>query len=331
MLSAEKIGFIDPHGIYFSDKRYRRTGRCWRLDEDSAEMDRIPDQFLPFKGIFDCQEEVFSNGYYDGTLFRFPLRTKPSDLSNTLYTEDKMETLFESFETDAHLVLLFLQHLESIELNVREESQASPRRTFQVRIADKYLELVRSKRKEFLGKIRPGELMPESVAVTYPITIETIKSGTSHKADLLQQYSFLVTSYFSGGRVSSNFKRLMTDKELNYLPMVGVAMPLPNDLKMQTPDIKGHVFCFLPLPVPTRSLTGLPVHVNGFFALSQNRRYIKSPDADQEERERVGRRQLTDKSLLWNKCLLEEAIPRAYATLILQAIGCFLPRTSIYK
>ena len=334
MLSAEKIGFIDPHGIYFSDKRNIRTGRCWRLDEDCLEMNNIPDQFLPFKGIFDCKEEVFSNGYYDGTLFRFPLRTTPSDLSNTLYTEEKMDTLFESFEADAHMVLLFLQHLESIELYVREESQASPRRSFQVRVADNKLELVRSKRKEFLGKIRPGELMPHSVVVTYPITIETIKFGTSHETDLLQQYSFLVTNYFCGGEVSWNFKRLMTDKELNYLPIVGVAMPLPNHPEMQTPDIKGHVFCFLPLPVSTRSLTGLPVHINGFFALSQNRRYIKSPDADQEERERKGRRKLTDKSLLWNSCLLKEATPRAYATLILQAIkweSCFLPRASIYK
>ena len=297
-------------------------------------MEKIPDQFLPFKGILDCNEEVFANGYYDGTLFRFPLRTTPSDLSNTLYTEEKMDTLFESFEADAHLVLLFLQHLESIELYVREELQASPRRTFQVRVAAKDLELVRSKRKEFLGEIRPGELMPHSVAVTYPVTIETIKSGTSHETNLVQQYSFLVTNYFCGGKVSSNFKRLMTDKELNFLPIVGVAMPLPNNPEIQTPDIKGHVFCFLPLPVPMRSLTGLPVHINGFFALSQNRHYIKSPNAGKEDRERMVWRKLTDKSLLWNNCLIEEATPEAYTTLILQAIkwdSCSISRASIYK
>ena len=245
-----------------------------------------------------------------------------------------MDTLFESFEADAHLVLLFLQHLESIELYVREELQASPRRTFQVRVAAKDLELVRSKRKEFLGKIRPGELMPHSVAVTYPVTIETIKSGTSHETNLVQQYSFLVTNYFCGGKVSSNFKRLMTDKELNFLPIVGVAMPLPNNPEIQTPDIKGHVFCFLPLPVPMRSLTGLPVHINGFFALSQNRHYIKSPNAGKEDRERMVWRKLTDKSLLWNNCLIEEATPEAYATLILQAIkwdSCSISRASIYK
>jgi len=85
--------------------------------------------------------------------------------------------------------------------------------------------------------------------------------------------------------------------------------------------------------VQKRSLTGLPVHVNGFFALSQNRRYIKSPNADQEDREAFGW-PLTDKSLLWNRCLLEEAIPIAYTAMILEAISeksYFVPRTSIFK
>ncbi|KAJ7380164.1 hypothetical protein OS493_010875 [Desmophyllum pertusum] len=332
LLSDSQIGFIDPHGVHFSDKRHRRTGKRWRLNGDRAEMDEIPDQFLPYKGIFDCTEDVFSQGCYDGTLFRFPLRTKPSDLSGTLYSTEKMDTLFESFQADAHLVLLFLQHLESIALYVREEAQSSPKRVFQVKIADESLQMVRTKRKEFRAKITPGKVMTESVTVTYPITIETVKFDSPFDGGM-KQHSFLVTNYFCGGEVSSRFKSLMTDKELNYLPTVGVAMALPTGPKLQTPDIKGHVFCFLPLPVQKTSLTGLPVHVNGFFALSQNRRYIKSPNADQEEREKIGR-QLTDKSLLWNKCLLEEAIPRTYATMILEAIkekSFFVPRTSIYK
>ena len=291
-------------------------------------MDEIPDQFLPYKGIFDCTEDVFCQGFYHGTLFRFPFRTKPSELSETLYSAEKMDTLFESFEADAHLVLLFLQHLESIELYVREESESDPERVFQVRIADQSLKVVRAKRKEFLAKIKPGKVMTESVTVTYPVTIETVKIDSLFDVETVEQHSFLVTNYFCGGEVSMRFKRLMGDKELNYLPTVGVAMALPTGPKLQTPDIKGHVFCFLPLPLQKKSLTGLPVHVNGFFALSQNRRYIKSPNADQEVRE------LTDKSLLWNRCLLEEAIPRAYATMILEAINeksFFVPRTSIFK
>ena len=296
-------------------------------------MDEIPDQFLPYKGIFDCTEDVFSRGFYDGTLFRFPFRTKPSELSETLYSDEKMDTLFESFKADAHLVLLFLQHLESIELYVREESESDPEKVFQVKISDRSLQTVRAKRKEFLAKVTPRKVMTESVTVTYPVTIETVKLDSLMGDATVKQHCFLVTNYFCGGEVSTIFKSLMADKELNYLPTAGVAMALPAEPKLETPNIKGHVFCFLPLPVPTRSLTGLPVHVNGFFALSQNRGYIKFPNADQEDRETSGR-QLTDKSLLWNRCLLEEAIPRAYATMILEAISeksFFVPRASIFK
>ena len=294
-------------------------------------MDKIPDQFLPYKGIFSCTDEVFSQGFYDGTLFRFPFRSEPSELSETLYSPEKMDTLFESFKADAPLILLFLQRLESIELYVREESESNPRRIFQVKIAEECLRTVRAMRKEFQEKITPGKVMPASITVTYPITIETVNFD-SPWTDNTNQHSFLVTNYFCGGPVSSTFKRLMTDKDLSYLPTVGVAMALPTP-KLETPTMKGHVFCFLPLPVQKTSLTGLPVHVNGFFALGQNRRYIKSLNADQEDRDKAGR-QLTDKSLMWNKCLLEEALPRAYATMIFKAIeesSFCIPRTAIYK
>ena len=269
-------------------------------------MDNIPDQFAPYKGIFDCTDDVFSRGWYNGTLFRFPLRHRPSELSQTLYSAEKVHTLFEGFMADAHLILLFLQHLESIELYVRGEYDDKPRKTFQVRITDESLHLVQEKRKEFHCKISTGSLLPHHVQVTYPITVETVHF--SQGSETTQSHSFLVTNYFCGEEVSSDFQSLA--KDLSYLPLVGVAMALE-----PTPAIKGHVFCFLPLPVQKTSLTGLPVHVNGFFALSQNRRYIKSPNAEQEDQE------LTDKSLLWNRCLLEEALPRAYAAMLLEAIN----------
>ena len=296
-------------------------------------MNKVSGQFSPYKGIFDCTDKVFSRGFYDGTLFRFPLRSTPSELSETVYSAGKVETLFESFKAEAHLILLFLQHLEEIELYVRGELEPTPRKVFQVKIAEESLQTVRAKRKEFRQKIAPGKVMSSPVAVTYPITIETVNFDLPGISNAMQR-SFLVTSYLCGGEISLTFQNLISDKVLSYLPSVGVAMPLPAGSRLQTPDVQGHVFCSLPLPVQKTSLTGLPVHVNGFFALSQNRRYIKSPNADQEDQLKTGGH-LTDKSLLWNKCLLEEAIPRAYATMILEAINensaVFVPKTTIYK
>ncbi|XP_022809376.1 sacsin-like [Stylophora pistillata] len=325
ILSGTKIGFIDPHEDHFNKgPRERRTGYRWHLRKSSENMNAIPDQFLPYKGIFDCTEEVFSEGCYRGTLFRFPLRTKPSELSQTLYSDEKVDHLFKSFFTDAHLVLLFLRHLESVELFVREESESEPRKVFQVQISHENLAFVREKRKEFYNAIKPGERMAEPVTVTYPITM-VVQSSYGKT----ERHSFLVTSLCSGGEVSSKFEKLLTDKELSYLPSVGVAMAIPSESTSESPNIQGHVFCALPLPLQKKSLTGLPVHVNGFFSLSQNRRHIKTPNADQEDREK-----LTDKSLLWNTCLIEEVLPQAYSTLIKEATdqrSYNVPPDAIYR
>ena len=279
-------------------------------------MTNIPDQFLPYKGIFGCDNEVFSRGRYEGTLFRFPLRAIPSELSQTLYSDDKVRSLFHSFINDAHLILLFLRNIESIELYEREKSEPRPRRIFRAEIYDNS-----SKRREFYDRVTPGKHMPEPVTVTYPLTIE-IEMDSS-----VQRHSFLVTNYCCGGKVSSHFEKLLTDEDLSYLPSVGVAMALPPEIDHPTPEISGHVFCVLPLPVQKKSMTGLPVHVNGFFALSQNRRHIKTPTADQENQGKM-----TDKSLLWNCCLLEEAVPKAYASMIREAINSFnVQPEAIYK
>ena len=317
ILSGTKIGFIDPLEQCFSEGRLeRRTGYRWRLNRDHETMNKIPDQFLPYKEIFDCTEKVFSEGRYNGTLFRFPLRTIPSKLSQTLYTDHKVENLFGSIITDAHLLLLFLQHLESIELYVREKLESEPRKIFQVKVSDDSLQFVRGKRREFYNAIKPGQHMLKPVSVTYPITIETANGFEDLMEGNAQRHSFLVTSYCCGGEVSSQFERLLTDKDLSYLPSVGVAMAMPSGIGLPTPDIQGHVFCVLPLPLQKKSLTGLPVHVNGFFSLSQNRRHIKTPNQDQEDHEK-----LNDKSLIWNICLLEEAVPKAYASMIIAAIN----------
>ena len=323
ILSSKRLGFIDPHEEHFNEGEKRKTGHDWPLGKVPEMMKTIPNQFFPYMGIFDCNNDSFVRGQYNGTLFRFPLRVSASELSQTLYTEEKVEHLFKSFMDDARLVLLFLRNVESIELYVREKSEEEPRCIFRVKISDDSVQEARCRRGDFFNQIKPGQHMLEPVTTTYPLTIETEKyTGTpEHSAE-----RYLVTNYCCGGTVSVQFEKLLTDHELSYLPSVGVAMAIPIGVKCTTPNISGHVFCALPLPIQTKSMTGLPVHVNGFFALSQNRRHIKLPNADQEERG-----ELTDKSLLWNCCLLREAVPAAYATLISEAISKEVPPEAIYK
>ncbi|CAC5417861.1 unnamed protein product [Mytilus coruscus] len=84
---------------------------------------------------------------------------------------------------------------------------------------------------------------------------------------------------------------------------------------MEEDQFKGDVFCLMPFSLTENSLTGLPVHVNDFFALSQNRRYVKWPTADQ-----MRQGTYKDNSLRWNNCLITEVLAELYNNVILELI-----------
>lgn len=72
--------------------------------------------------------------------------------------------------------------------------------------------------------------------------------------------------------------------------------------------MEGSAYCFLPLPAKT----GLPVHVNGYFELSSNRRDIwYGQDMDK------GGKLRSD----WNVCLLEDVVASDFAQLLLDSQG----------
>ena len=56
------------------------------------------------------------------------------------------------------------------------------------------------------------------------------------------------------------------------------------------------------------------MHVNGYFAVGQNRRHLRWPSSGQS----IG----SDRSLQWNRCLLSQLVPLCYVELVLWAIRC---------
>ena len=289
----------------------------------------MPDQFSPYNGVFGCSEDSFRRGRFPGTLFRFPLRQEASDLSETLYDSSKIQQLFKSFQSDAHLLLLFLKSVEAMELYTRKADQTHEELMFRVCIAPECLASVKRKRQVFLSSIDPTKWMESPVSVTYLLVIETAEYS---QLNLVSQksYRYLVNEYYAGGEASLHLKSLHKDPVLSHVPLVGLAMILkdagPETRKVDDPDNgniqeveagpddepEGHVFCFLPLPVEEKSSTGLPVHVNGYFSVSQNRRHLKWPTTGQSLK--------TDKGLLWNQCLLQELLPKSYVSLMQSAI-----------
>lgn len=308
IFSGEQIGMLDPHQTLFG---VHESGQCWNLKTDTKEITELVDQFAPFIGMFGSSKETIKVGRFPGTLFRFPLRMKPSQLSANIYNKEKVLELFESFKADADTVLLFLKSVQKVSLHVRE-SDGTERMLFQVTAGENTDDkLERPNSLKTLGQAIDSYSngVPNSTitCATYQVNIET----QDETAKETQRTTWLVCNGVGGKGMCSELDSLAGD--LKFIPTIGIALPLTlpdEDDKGAMSGFSGRAFCFLPLPLGEESMTGLPVHVSGFFGLTDNRRSIKWREVDQWR----------DPAALWNELLIVTVIPRAYFTLITEAI-----------
>ena len=306
---------IDPHEKYFQFKDTATSGYMWNLVEQRAGIRGLADQFDPYRDLFDCSQRSFDVGRFDGTMFRFPIRLTPSPLSDLVYTHEKVMELFSSFESNAYLVLVFLKHVEEIVLCTRASGEDKPQRLFSVRVARSCVESVRRHRREFMADIVRDQKPATSIKTTYLLEVETVRyeKDGSDRTDVRR---LLVSEMYGGADVSVELQTLQQDPKLGLLPLVGAAMELKHteDQHESSADTElcGQVFCMLPLAVEQKSSTGLPVHVNGYFAVGQNRRHLRWPS--------TGQSVSSDRSLQWNGCLLSQLVPLCYVELVLSAI-----------
>ena len=218
-------------------------------------------------------------------LFRFPLRQEmhKSKLGVSAYPAVKIEKMFRSLQQEGHLNLLFLRHIESIELYRKADDKSDPELLYSIHTAKSCLETVQKKRGELLEKMK----VHTDCSLTYELKLEVWDDGTE------TTHEFIVCQHCTKPR-SNDLEQ--------HLPLVGTAFPL-----YKTDEPLGQIFCFLPLPIEERSPTGLGIHVNGYFGVEQNRRHIKWPKGRQTDS--------TDDTLRWNMHLLKELLPEALIVL----------------
>ncbi|KAB5550488.1 hypothetical protein PHYPO_G00054330 [Pangasianodon hypophthalmus] len=308
IFSGDQIGMLDPHQMLFG---VHESGQCWNLKTDIKEITELNDQFAPYFGIFGSSEKTIKDGNFPGTLFRFPLRMKPSQLSSNVYNKEKVLELFESFKADADTVLLFLKSVQKVSLHVRE-SDGTERMLFQVSAGENSehkLEWPNSLKTLGLAidSYSNGVPVNSITCSTYQLSIE-VQDKTAKES---QRTSWLVCNAVGGRGMCCELDTLADD--LKFIPTIGIALPLTlldDEDKGATSSFSGRAFCFLPLPPGEESMTGLPVHVSGFFGLTDNRRSIKWREVDQWR----------DPAALWNELLVVTVIPKAYYTLIMETI-----------
>ena len=286
IISGETIAFNDPQSLIWKDEDGRpETGGKYNI---ARLIDT--DHLRPLDGIDDFNPKRECHGK---TLFRFPLRTKPSSLSSKCYDISKVYNLINAFREEAKYLLLFLQSLHTIEVyNIDEEGKQTL--TFQATLDEVVVD----------GKQIPAKPM-EKKRTKFITDSQELKSSQTALLDVsirdpphaqTSTSKWLVSNHFD----SSDVKVRDDAKELMLLPRVGTALDLKN-------PGDGRIFCFLPMPIETAS--NLPVHVNGTFCVSDDRRSLIWPGDDRKNDDRAN----------WNATLIERVIPSCYVTLLLEA------------
>ena len=298
VVSGNQIGFFDPHQKHFSRGE---TGR--RFSFDVARDPKYSDQFSSYN-VLGCN---LSKSKYDGTLFRFPLRQRPSpNLCSTVCTPDRIRELFRSFQSDAHLVLLFLKTIEVISVYEWLPGKLQPFEVFSVGLSGRTRLTARQERKDLLREVatatsEDGSLRSGcTVSRFYQAEVTCTSQGTTSISQ-----TWLVENYIS----TVNAEVCAIGGKLAQIPWVGLAVPIGR--KTKHAEGLGRIFCFLPLPpsADADSNAGLPVHVHGSFSVADNRRSLKWPADDR----------VRDEKAVWNRLLAEQLLTQAYAELIQHA------------
>ena len=186
-------------------------------------------QLVPYEGLFGFKGSTV----YNGTMFRFPFRRSPSQISSTLYNEHMISQLRKDLAENGSKLLLFLQHVKRITFNSIYNYSTEPNLQL-------LIEMSSLTTNEVINKYMTTNYLEQNYLVEYWLV-------SNHKEELLTQ------DHQTEPSVASVACQLIKVNESN---------------SFECKQIEGFVFCFLPLAVPS---TGLPVHVSAIFAVMSNR------------------------------------------------------------
>ena len=295
VVSDHYIAFLDPQETYFGPDE---TGRRYNIREPLLQEFR--DQFTPYENVLGCK---ISSGYFDGTLFRLPLRKWPSKISIKPYTAGKISGLFESFMEEASVILLFLKNVESISIYETSWTERE-KKIFTVQIKEKMRDAIREVKREFI------DAATEYITRPYEMSYETVIE-IDRPEKYQHEFKFMVLN-----RVGHESMRLAElSSSLRLIPWTGVAASLDVPVDNNKTG-NGRVFCYLPLPTESDCRTGITVHVHGAFGLTDNRRNLKWPGPESQ----------SDDAAEWNILLTRDVLSKAYASLIVALTQLKYPR-----
>lgn len=237
---------------------------CRSVHLSDLERVQLGSAALEMWGAYLSSQDLDA-GCFKGTLFWFPLRQQASQLSNTIYSWDHVDQLFNSFSNEAPHCLTFLRSLEQVRIKRVTDDYMQPRMLHQVGLVGPNLNDVQQKRRELRCKLEEcGGCPKDALTYKYHATIQ------SARGSVVTQQTTLIMHHLPGQHDPARVRH--EDNKSCFMPLVGVAAPTNPSVM---PWVQGHLFSFLPLPLDAANTTGLPVQVNACFILDQSRRHVK--------------------------------------------------------
>ncbi|CAG8555991.1 6851_t:CDS:2 [Racocetra persica] len=317
IISGSSYVLIDPHERQYCNVKPGQRG----FKADFLEHDLLnehPDQFDPFLIEFIKSELIKKNRhqfenvpdrFYNGTIFRYPLRTsrdaEESEISNKEHKVEDIKKLFDIFfNVDNISCLLFLKHIEKILFFELKEDGNIPELLYEIGIEN------------VKDVSRERKLLAENIKSTMLSTTGRDSFESVYKMRFFQRAKakrinnkseWLIVNYISDTNDEKYIKFKNRIRDCKFIPIVGLAARVDNISRNQ-----GKLYCFLPLP---DNYEDFSVSINGCFAVSKNRRRLESSMNDD----------LASGDMLllkgaWNKYLFEKAIPEAWKKLLAEVI-----------
>ena len=317
---------FDPHASWLPGVTLAQPGIKIRFPS-SPLIKHFPDSFQPYQ-VFGCN----MHETYNGTLFRFPLRTEDlaplSEIKPQAYKSEDVLNLFENFKSQAAHSLLFLKSLKLVELWVRDNAESEPRKMFSAELepiategkdASTAIVAVQPQHPQAAIKafVRQGggkdafyQRLKATKDSDLPSTCTMVDVKLQNNQEIKLEQRWLICNLLAGGRAkqlaltgSATSNNAATPR--GWVPWTGVAAPI--HLAKSAEPFQGRGFCFLPLP----ALTQLPLHINGLFELSSNRRDLWH---GQDLSSGAGKIRAD-----WNSALLADGAAVAYVRLLVAA------------
>ncbi|KAM8856675.1 sacsin [Spinachia spinachia] len=316
ILSGNSLLILDPNVTHLKKHIKPNTSPGIKLDLSQKQLFHcFPGQFGPYERIFDCNfTRHGSTEPYAGTLIRLPFRTEEeafmSEICSKVYYKHDIVTFQQHFTNNSQTHLLFLKNISTLSLQRISNNVSTPPRDDEIEtvltvskttvskthISDEDVFQLEQRKAEELLKKLDGKC--QKIIDCSKVNLVQI---TSQQSGVTEVQLWLLYSCF--GTHQSLKMAVEGNKQARFsLPIGGIAVPLQHDpdtgklAPLQT-DLVGQAFCFLPLSVHT----GLPINVNGTFAVTSNRKGLWESGLKHN----------------WNKALLQDPVVTAYVTALL--------------